>query len=224
MKYKGLTIVIFALVTFGFVSGYLTYHRKLSEMLGREIVQAKINDLEKEPEVMIPPVEEPVETETETPTEVPADPNTSEPEVLKVPDLFEMEKEKAKELLLGMELIPDIHEEFSEEYDEGIVFWQTPYAGVVTEKGKKITFSVSRGSRTATPPAAEGEEIVVPDLIGLLEAEAVEKLQDEGFEVGFERKPNTVYGAGYVYSQNYLIGAKVPKGTKVTIRVSTGSN
>ena len=84
MKYKGLTIVIFALVTFGFVSGYLTYHRKLSEMLGREIVQAKINDLEKEPEVMIPPVEEPVETETETPTEVPADPNTSESEVLKV--------------------------------------------------------------------------------------------------------------------------------------------
>lgn len=218
MKFKGLTIVIFALVTFGFVFGYLTYNRKLSEMLDREIVEAQVNEPVKPPIVEKPPVEEPVETET-----TPVEPG-EEPEELKVPDLYEMEKDEAEALLNDLGLLPDVHEEFSEDHDEGIVFWQTPYAGVVTKKGNKITLSISRGSRNATPPVGEGEEIIVPDLIGLREAEAVDKLEDAGFVVGYERKPNSQYGSGYVYSQNYLIGARVPKGTRVIIRVSTGSN
>ncbi len=67
-----------------------------------------------------------------------------------------------------------------------------------------------------------GVEIIVPNLIGMSKEAAESELKEAGFNVGYEYNPSESYDEGFVYSQNYKVGAKVAKGTQVTIRISSG--
>jgi len=193
MRYKGLTIVLFAVVTFGFIFGFLNYHKKLDAMLGKEIVQASTGDL-------IVPSPDP-DTEGENPSEL-------EEDVL-VPSLEGLSKEEAVAMLEALKLVPEIEEEYSDISEKGKVFGQSPSEGFMASAGTEVSFSVSLGKNEAQ--AAE-DQIIVPNLIGMAKEAAETKLKD----------PSEHYDEGFVYSQNYKVGAKVSKGTEVTIRISTG--
>ncbi len=67
------------------------------------------------------------------------------------------------------------------------------------------------------------EEVAVPSVIGQPEAAARQQLEDLGLEVRREDFPDDERPAGQVVDQDPKLGAKVRKGSTVTIRVSTGA-
>jgi beta-lactam-binding protein with PASTA domain/tRNA A-37 threonylcarbamoyl transferase component Bud32 len=68
----------------------------------------------------------------------------------------------------------------------------------------------------------EAEPVAVPNVEGLVEDLAVQRLTDEGFEVKTEREASEEVGKGKVIDQNPAGGNRVEKGSTVTIVVSTG--
>ncbi len=222
MKFRNLAIVLFTLVTIGFIFGFVSYNKKINDALGKEIVQATMDDGDDEiiatPET---PGEVPVETAVETPVETPETPIESDKVI--VPALFGLTKDEAKLKLEALGLVPNPEVEKTTEVDEGIVFWQSPYKGIEVKIGSKVSYSIAAAT-TAEVPDPNAETAKIPDLIGLSEKDAVSKLEALGFkaDVNYERKYNNDYAKGYVYSQNYKIGALVAKGTTIGLRISLG--
>jgi beta-lactam-binding protein with PASTA domain len=62
----------------------------------------------------------------------------------------------------------------------------------------------------------------VPTVIGLQVDEAINRLQDDGFEVQIHRQPNDTRPAGVVFSANPGAGTNTDKGTTVQLFVSSG--
>jgi len=221
MKYRNLAIVIFALVTVGFIFGFISYNKKINDELSKEIVQASIKGEEDEVAVSAEtPIEVPAETAVETPVEAPETPvNTGK---VVVPALYGLTKEEAILKLEALGLVSDPEVETTTEVGSGIVFWQTPYKGIEIDKGSKVSYSVAAGNTTVSP-TTEGTA-KIPNLIGLSEADAIAKLDSLGFkaDANYERKYNNDYDKGYVYSQNYKVDAEVAKGTVIGLRVSLG--
>lgn len=218
MKFRNLAIVLFAVVTIGFIFGFVSYNKKINDALRKEIVQASIKD--DEDEIVVPP-ETPIAVPIETPVETPETPMNADE--VEVPALYGMTKEEAKFKLEALGLLPNPEVEKTTEVNEGIVFWQTPYKGIKVKTGTKVSYSIAQGAGAEVPdPNAENAKI--PDVIGLSEKDAVSKLEALGFkaDVNYERKYNNDYAKGYVYSQNYKIGALVAKGTTIGLRISLG--
>jgi len=206
MKNKGLIIVLFAVVTFGFVFGFFNYNKKLDEMLGKEIVQATAADFE-------------LTERSETPGTEPVDQSEVSKEIA-VPSLVGLTEEEAVSVLDELGLIADAEEANDEEMAEGKIFSQNPLADIKVSTGSVIRFSVSIGKEQAEN---EEEQIIVPNLIGLSKEVAEDELKEAGFTVDYEYNPSEHYDEGYVYSQNYKVSAVVDKGTTVKIRISTGN-
>ena len=211
---KGLIIVLFAVVTFGFVFGFFNYNKKLDEMLGKEIVQATAADFE-------------LTQRNETPGtdsgngngEEPADQSEVSKEIT-VPSLVGLTEEEAVSVLDELGLIADANEDNDEEMAEGEIFSQNPMPDTKVSTGSIIRFSVSIGKEQGEN---EEEQIIVPNLIGLSKEAAEAELKEAGFTVDYEYNPSEHYDEGYVYSQNYKVSAVVDKGTTVKIRISTGN-
>lgn len=211
MRYKGLTIVLFAVVTFGFISGLMNYNRKLDDMLGKEIVQATAADFE------FPSRTERPDPVTEEKEEDPL--NATEEEIL-VPSLLGVTEEEAHSKLTALGLTADPEEAFGEDMDEGRILSQSPQPETAVLPGSVVRFIVSRGSESQE---IEAEQIIVPNLIGYTKEAAEAELRELGFTVDYEYNPSEHYDEGYVYSQNYKVGAEVDLGTLVKIRISTGN-
>lgn len=214
MKNKGLIIVLFAVVTYGFIFGLLSYNKKLDEMLGKEIIQATAADFVLSEQSDTP------ETESDTDnTEEPSD--TSEVlEEITVPSLVGLTEEDARSVLDELGLKADASEGNDEEVAQGEIFSQNPMPDEMVSPGSIIRFIVSISRE---PDVNEEEQIIVPNLIGLSKEAAEAELKEAGFTVDYEYNPSEHYDEGYVYSQNYKVSAVVNKGTTVKIRISTGN-
>src|SRR5580765_4787891 len=90
-----------------------------------------------------------------------------------------------------------------------VVFAEKPGPGTQLEKGQTVTIFVSSG------------RLAVPNLIGLQEAQAVQKLQTLGFKVAVKRVAST-HPKGVVVDQEPTAGVTAVSGTTVTISVSSG--
>ncbi|MGN1098671.1 MAG: PASTA domain-containing protein, partial [Clostridia bacterium] len=105
-------------------------------------------------------------------------------------------------------------EESSDNFPSGIIVRQEPESGTTLSGGDTITLYVSTGSENA----------VVPNVVGLSEADARTTIERSGLAVGeVVRKTNEKYVKGLVYDQGYAAFTKVPEGTKVDIFVSDGA-
>ncbi|MFH5835460.1 PASTA domain-containing protein [Proteiniclasticum sp. C24MP] len=211
MKYKGLTIVLFAVVTFGFISGLVSYNRKLDDTLGKEIIQATAADFEfplknKEPE----PLSE---------KEYGEEPQNQSEEIL-VPSLLGLREEEALLKLIELGFTADKEEAYDEDAAEGRIVSQNPEPETSAAPGSIVRFTVSLGSEAEESIT---EQIMVPNLIGYTKEAAEAELKELGFSVDHEYNPSEHYEEGYVYSQNYKVGALVDLGTTVKIRISTGN-
>jgi len=211
---KGLTIVLFAVVTFGFVFGFFNYNKKLDEMLGKEIVQATAADFE-----LTGRNDKPETESTDENGEVPVDqPEISEE--ITVPSLLGLTEEEAISVLDVLGLKADAKEANNEEVDDGEIFSQNPMPDAKVKPGSMVLFNVSSSEEIEEN---NEEQIVVPNLIGMKKEAAEEKLMEIGFTVEYEYNPSEHYDEGYVYSQNYIVGAVVNMGTMVKIRISEGN-
>jgi beta-lactam-binding protein with PASTA domain len=92
----------------------------------------------------------------------------------------------------------------------GIVFGETPGPGTQLGKGQAVTILVSSG------------RAAVPDVTGLPEANAVQKLQAKGFKAQVNRVAST-RPKGIVASQDPVAGVTAVSGTTVKLTVSSGA-
>lgn len=214
MRYKGLTIVIFAVVTFVFISGLLSYNRKLDETLGKEIVQATAADFDSSKKN-----EEPESVIDDEPSEEVQNPSEYGENVI-IPSLIGLLEEEAISKLAEIGLIAEKEEAHDADILEGRIISQNPDQDTTVESGSSVRFTVSLGSESSE---LDMEQIIVPNLIGYTKEAAEAELRELGFNVEYEYNPSEHYDEGYVYSQNYKVGAEVDIGTAVKIRISTGN-
>lgn len=92
---------------------------------------------------------------------------------------------------------------------QGVVFAQAPGAGTQLDEGQTVTISISAGRQS------------VPDVTGLQEQEAVQRLQDAGLKTQVRRVPSS-RSKGTVISQSPGAGVVATSGATVTLTVSNG--
>ena len=134
-----------------------------------------------------------------------------------VPDVRGMSEEDAKALLnkKGLGIQPVTRKE-SKKYKAGKISKQTPEAGEKVSKHTKVEVVVSSG--------LVGSKKAIPDVSGMSETEAQNKLEDAGFKVTSSFQYDDSVESGKVISTTPEAGTKAEKGSTVTMLVSQGSN
>ena len=133
-------------------------------------------------------------------------------EEVEMPDVAGMSLTRAKEMLSGMGLDYEVTYEESSEYEEDIVIGSNIKTGRTVATGTTVKLTVSAGR--------EGTNI--PDVSGKSLAEATALLEKDGFKVSRNETPSDTVEKGYVIGQSPESGEKAPRGTTVTLQVSSG--
>lgn len=94
----------------------------------------------------------------------------------------------------------------------GIVFKQEPAAGVTLRQGNAVTVYVSTGPGL----------VYIPDVRGLTNLEAIERLTDMGFRVEERREVDSMIEKGLVVDTEPTVGSPVERFFEVTLIVSDG--
>jgi len=130
-----------------------------------------------------------------------------------VPDVTAMTYDKANETLQGEDLVAYRIDQPDGDVEAGIVIRTEPAAGVTVTPGQKITVYVSEGA----------EQVAVPTLAGLSQADATKAIAAAGLSVGSIRQQNDAsLEAGIVISSDPAVDTKVDKGSVVNLVVATG--
>lgn len=104
---------------------------------------------------------------------------------------------------------------FSDTVEEGKVISQDPVAGSKAEPGAQITVTLSSGPEVV--------KVKVPDLRGMTETAAKDKLKEAGLECGTVSETNSdTVTEGCVVSQSYSPDTEVDQGSSVNIQLSIG--
>ena len=138
----------------------------------------------------------------------------SDSESVKTPNTVGKKLDEAKELLEKFDLkCGSVKYDEDSDLPDGTVISQDPEAGEEVETGTSVNLVVSR--------AAENTE--VPDVRGLSQSAAKEKLEENGFELG---NVSTEYSddveEGLVISQSPKAGSEEAEGTSVDLVISKG--
>jgi len=102
----------------------------------------------------------------------------------------------------------------SENETEGNVISTEPESGARLRNGANITVIISRGANITL--------VEVPDVVGMMQSQAVSALTERGLIVGSVTEVENDEEAGRVVFQSYAPGSEVEKGIVVDIRVSLG--
>ena len=133
----------------------------------------------------------------------------------RVPDLEKMHIDEVFEILAETKFVPKEEHVYSDDYTLNIVITQEPGAGEMVNSNSEIILYVSKGP--------ELREIIVPDIVGLTEREAIERLSSLGLTIGHAGKvESALYEEGRIISQNRAAGSTVVQGTIITFVVSLG--
>jgi beta-lactam-binding protein with PASTA domain len=95
---------------------------------------------------------------------------------------------------------------------KGVVLAQSPDAGVVAASGTTVTLTVSNGVKP----------VVVPSVVGQTQGSAVNTLTGLGLKATLNNL-SSARPAGTVVAQKPPAGKEVPRGSTVTLNVSTGT-
>ena len=131
-------------------------------------------------------------------------------EQVEVPNLTDMTRAEAESALKGIKLKCQVHEE-ANDAEKGKVFKQSRNTGEMVDEGTTIEIWVSTGP----------DEINVPGVLGMSEAEASNTLTNAGFKVSIEAGSySNSYAQGTVMAQSVTGTAK--EGTEITLTISKG--
>ncbi len=101
-------------------------------------------------------------------------------------------------------------EEYSDEYDKGVIFYQNPQPPKKVRAGSVLKVKVSKGAKL----------IPIPDLTNKKAADAQKELEDLGLYVRVTQRVDENTPIGYVIGTNPAKDTEVEKGSSVTIYVS----
>ncbi len=128
-------------------------------------------------------------------------------------DVTGMTFDEAKEALADIGLgIKDGGTQSSDKYAEGEIMSQSADKGDMVKKNSTITVVISSGTG----------EISVPDVRGLDETSAINKLQDYGFKYARDYQNSDSVANGNVISQSPEPGSSAKEGDTISIIVSQG--
>lgn len=130
-------------------------------------------------------------------------------ETVKVPNVVGTSESEATSILEQANLNVGTTQEYSTA-PVGQVTAQSPSAGVNVDAGTKVTITISRGEET----------VAVPNVVGMSEQDATEKLEDDGLNYRVETQEDATK-VGKVISQSPTGGTTVSPGDRVTIVVGT---
>jgi serine/threonine protein kinase len=133
-------------------------------------------------------------------------------ETVEVPDVVGKQMTLAKQILEDKKLRVNVSETYNADVPAGQVISQDPAAGSKVKEERLVTIYVSKG----------GEEIKMPDLVGLKKEDAEEKIKKMGLKVGKVYEKDSDKEAGTVIQQDPNAGDKVVKGKEVDLIVSKG--
>ena len=129
-----------------------------------------------------------------------------------VPDVTGKQLTLARQILEDQHLRVTVAETFDASVPVGVVVSQTPEAGTTVKEERTITIYVSKG----------GEEMEMPNLRGLKQSEAIDRLQQMGLRLGSAYETFSDEDSGTVISQDPRSGTRISKGQSVDITVSKG--
>jgi serine/threonine-protein kinase len=133
-------------------------------------------------------------------------------EAIPVPDVIGSQVEQARLLLSGQGFTVRVEEVNSEDAPVGEVVDQDPGPNEEAPRGSEVTLIVSKG------PA----DRPVPDVVGRTIAEASNLLGQAGFTVNQTSEPSTTVEEGVVIRTDPPADTVRPKGSAVTVVVSSG--
>ena len=137
---------------------------------------------------------------------------TEKSEEVEMPDVEGMSLTRAKSMLSDLGLDYEVSYEESSEYEQDIVIGSNIKAGRKVAAGTVVKLTVSAG--------AEGVSVL--DVKGKSLAEATALLEKEGFQVAKTEAASDTVEKGNVVGQSPDAGTKVPRGTTVTLQISSG--
>jgi beta-lactam-binding protein with PASTA domain/predicted Ser/Thr protein kinase len=135
------------------------------------------------------------------------------PDRVSVPSVVGLDTDTAEARLSSDGLEAEINPVVSEA-EEGTVVEQDPLAGTRVDEGETVTLNVSSGPLT----------VEVPDVEGLPERDATERLQDAGLEVDPERRFSDRVPTGRAIGTEPGAGTETTTGSTVTLLISRGTN
>jgi beta-lactam-binding protein with PASTA domain/tRNA A-37 threonylcarbamoyl transferase component Bud32 len=137
-------------------------------------------------------------------------------EQVKVPNITGVNQIEAGTRLANKGLnLGAIQEVYDEKYAAGMIISQMPLADATVNSGTNIDVVVSKGKQPA--------KVAMPSLLGLSQAAATKKLQDNKLVLGeVKSAASNSYFADQVATQDTTAGVIVDEGTKVNISISTG--
>jgi len=128
-----------------------------------------------------------------------------------VPNVVGMDYADAVQALNDANLNAKRHQVFSPK-PAGQVVAQNPKAGEQVVEGTEVVLNVSKGAKT----------VAVPNVVGMSEANARATLEQAGFQVQSVSAPSDSTPQGNLSAQSPSAGTDAPKGSTVTITVSSG--
>ena len=132
-------------------------------------------------------------------------------EIVEVPKLEGETREKAEELLKGLNLVPEFIEENNDKVEAGYVIKQEPAANEEVKGGTTIKVYVSKGIKTT----------IVPDVFGKTEAEAKKLINDANLKlVSVKTETDTTKNDGVVLKQSLESGKEVEEDAEITITIN----
>jgi len=137
---------------------------------------------------------------------------SSEDPIVEVPRVIDTDRGVAERRIRDAKLNTSVNEVYSETVPQGRVISQNPAAGTFQLRDSVVYLSVSLGP----------EPRVVPNLVNLQQSAAEALLRDRGLAANTDSEYSSSVAKGLVMSQNPADGARVPRGTVVTIKVSLG--
>lgn len=129
-----------------------------------------------------------------------------------VPDVTGKPMALARQILEDQKLRVNVAEVYDATVPAGTVVSQTPEAGTKVKEERMVTINVSRG----------GEELDMPDLLGLDRADAEIKLKKMGLKLGSVYEKFSDEEDGTVIGQEPRSGTRISKGQTIDITISKG--
>ncbi|MBR3473867.1 MAG: Stk1 family PASTA domain-containing Ser/Thr kinase [Oscillospiraceae bacterium] len=134
--------------------------------------------------------------------------------VVQIPDVFNLDYRQATSTLRVSGYYVEIVDELSDTVPRNLVMGMSPPAGTPLEKGQFVTLTVSAGP--------EIEYISMPNLVGLSERAAIEKIENSELSYAYSEYERSDLPAETVIGQDVEGYSLVPSHSKVILRVSTG--
>ena len=141
--------------------------------------------------------------------------NTLTTKAVMVPNVKNMTQEQATQELEKAGLKLEVENQvYSSDVESGKIVSQNPEEGREMKKGQTVKVTVSKGTQNVT----------VPKVIGLSEAEATAAIDKLKLVKNVKREYNSDVATGIVYSVDPGEGVSVAEGTSITLYVSKGQD